>query len=191
MTIRMQQEDKLIRTKELCFLVRGNPCLLDQALIPPVTWLSETSWRDAVYLAAWLPRSFAHLPSELQTKAVDWRAWLASNQPELQTGPGSTSNLRPVQQLCLLRCLRMDRIPAGLRRYIQRTMGKAYVNPPQPNLNDVVTSTSPTVPIILIVKPGCDPTQGINDLAAKMEMTANRVKYLSMGQGQEIVRSCR
>lgn len=54
-------------------------------------------------------------------------------------------------------------------------------------LNEVLVSTSPTIPIVLIVKPGSDPPAALTTLALSVDFGMNKIKYLSLGQGQEAV----
>lgn len=66
-------------------------------------------------------------------------------------------------------------------------MGTSYVTPPITALNDVLASTTPTIPIVLIVKPGSDPPAALTNLAQNVDFGASKIKYLSLGQGQEAV----
>lgn len=72
--------------------------------------------------------------------------------------------------------------------FINATMGHNYVSPPMTVLNEVLQSTMPTIPIVLIVKAGSDPPAALTALATHVEFTLNKIKYLSLGQGQETVR---
>lgn len=66
-------------------------------------------------------------------------------------------------------------------------MGHSYVTPPFAVLNEVLASTTPTNPIVLIVKPGADPPSAITNLARSVDFSTGKIKYLSLGQGQETV----
>lgn len=81
----------------------------------------------------------------------------------------------------------MDRMQSAISHYVIRVLGKQYVEPPITNLADVLASTTPVIPIVLIVQPGSDPQSQLASLAQSLELGHNRIKYLSMGQGQEPV----
>ncbi|KAA3673650.1 dynein heavy chain, axonemal, partial [Paragonimus westermani] len=185
LAIRLQQDEKLIRPKELAFLVRGNVALAEHSHPPPYPWIPETVWRDLVYLSAFIPRRFGKLIKDIRTMGDQWKKWFEAKNPEVLPYPGRYKKLRPFVRLCLIRCWRIDRIPSAITHYVVKVLGKQYVEPPITNLADVLPATSPTIPIVLIVQPGSDPQSQLANLAQQMELGHSGIKYLSMGQGQE------
>ncbi|KAF6769517.1 hypothetical protein AHF37_08554 [Paragonimus kellicotti] len=185
LALRLQQDERLIRPKELAFLVRGNVALAEHSHPPPYPWIPETVWRDLVYLSAFIPRRFGKLIKDIRTMGDQWKKWFEAKNPEVLPYPGRYKKLRPFVRLCLIRCWRMDRISSAITHYVIKVLGKQYVEPPITNLADVLPATSPTIPIVLIVQPGSDPQSQLANLAQQMELGHNRIKYLSMGQGQE------
>ncbi|KAF7232412.1 hypothetical protein EG68_10350, partial [Paragonimus skrjabini miyazakii] len=185
LALRLQQDERLIRPKELAFLVRGNVALAEHSHPPPYPWIPETVWRDLVYLSAFIPRRFGKLIKDIRTMGDQWKKWFEAKNPEVLPYPGRYKKLRPFVRLCLIRCWRMDRISSAITHYVIKVLGKQYVEPPITNLADVLPATSPTIPIVLIVQPGSDPQTQLANLAQQMELGHSRIKYLSMGQGQE------
>ncbi|KAF5402104.1 hypothetical protein PHET_04435 [Paragonimus heterotremus] len=185
LALRLQQDERLIRPKELAFLVRGNVALAEHSHPSPYPWIPETVWRDLVYLSAFIPRRFGKLIKDIRTMGDQWKKWFEAKNPEVLPYPGRYKKLRPFVRLCLIRCWRMDRISSAITHYVIKVLGKQYVEPPITNLADVLPATSPTIPIVLIVQPGSDPQTQLANLAQQMELGHSRIKYLSMGQGQE------
>ena len=113
--------------------------------------------------------------------------WYESEAPELQRFPSRYEKLAAFSRLCLIRAWRSDRVPSAISLYINATVGHNYIAPPITVLNEVLASTSPTTPIVLIVKPGADPPAALTALAQNVDFGVNKIKYLSLGQGQEAV----
>lgn len=89
------------------------------------------------------------------------------------------------QQLCLLRCFRVDRVNLAIRSFIVHTMGEKYITPPPISFSEIYRLSNSMSPIVCIISPGADPAGDIQDLAIKMDMI-NRLKRVSLGQGQVI-----
>ncbi|CAH8459226.1 unnamed protein product [Dicrocoelium dendriticum] len=185
LALRLQQDEKLIRSKELAFLVRGNVAITEHTYSPPHPWISEIVWRDLIYLTAFIPSRFGRLLRDIKSMGDQWKKWAEAKNPEVLPCPGRYKKLRPFTRLCLIRCWRMDRIPNAIVHYVVKVLGKQYVEPPINSLADVLASTSPGMPIVLIVQPGSDPQSQLTSLAQQLELGTSRIKSLSMGQGQE------
>ncbi|CAH8443114.1 unnamed protein product [Heterobilharzia americana] len=154
LAIRLQQDEKLIKPKELAFFIRGNTSLMETVhYTPPFNWISQHIWLDLVYLAAFLPKHFGKLIKDICNMGNVWKKWYESNNPESITFPGRYANLHPFLKLCLIRCWRMDRIPSAITNYV--------------------------------IQPGSDPQSQLTQLSHSLEFSSSRIKYLSMGQGQE------
>ena len=87
----------------------------------------------------------------------------------------------------LYRCFRTDRVYRAIVLYVTSVMGERYVKPPIVSFDNVYEQSSPMSPIVFILSPGSDPTTDLLKLADSIGYSTNRVKFLSMGQGQEAV----
>ena len=96
--------------------------------------------------------------------------------------------LTPFQRLQLLRCFRVDRIYRAITEYVTQTMGEKYVTPPIISFESIFEQSSPMSPIVFILSPGSDPASDLMKLAERTGFGTNKLKFLSMGQGQEKVR---
>ncbi|VDO04672.1 unnamed protein product [Rodentolepis nana] len=185
LAIRMQQDAENLPPKELNFFVRGDLCLTDEHFPSPQPWIPLSVWRDCLYLATFLPKKFGKLPEHVVTFPDTWRKWFDSEAPEAQRFPGRFEKLEPFAKLCLIRVWRNDRVTSAISLFINATMGHNYVTPPITALNEVLVSTTPTNPIVLIVKPGADPPAALANLAQSVDFGISKIRYLSLGQGQE------
>lgn len=85
----------------------------------------------------------------------------------------------------LLRCIRVDRIYRAVEEYVTKCMGEKYVNPPIISFESIFDQSTPVSPIVFILSPGSDPASDLMKLAERIEFGSNKLKFLSMGQGQE------
>lgn len=95
--------------------------------------------------------------------------------------------LSQFQRLMLLRCFRVDRIYRAVMEYVTKIMGEKYVTPPIISFESVFDQSTPASPIVFILSPGSDPASDLMKLAERIEFGSNKLKFLSMGQGQEKV----
>ena len=96
-------------------------------------------------------------------------------------------SLSNFQRLVLLRCFRIDRIYRAVEEFVTKCMGEKYVTPPIISFESVFEQSTPTSPIVFILSPGSDPASDLAKLAERIEFGSNKLKFLSMGQGQEKV----
>lgn len=85
----------------------------------------------------------------------------------------------------LLRCFRVDRIYRAINDYITEIMGEEYITPPAISYDEIYTQTTCSSPVIFILSPGSDPTQELMKLGERLMIGADKLKYISLGQGQE------
>lgn len=115
--------------------------------------------------------------------------WFDHDTPESQPFPlNYDEKISDFQRLMLLRCFRIDRIYRAVTEYITKTMGEKYVTPPIVSFENIYEQSTPASPIVFILSPGSDPASDLIKLADRIEFGSNKLKFLSMGQGQEKVR---
>lgn len=112
--------------------------------------------------------------------------WFDHDAPESITFPAPYDySLNPFQKLMLLRCFRIDRIYRAITLYVTEIMGEKYVTPPILSFDSIYEQNSPMSPVVFILSPGSDPASDLMKLAERIEFASNKIKFLSMGQGQE------
>lgn len=68
-----------------------------------------------------------------------------------------------------------------------RAGGVRFVTPPMVTFEAIFEQSTPFTPVIFILSPGSDPTSNLQKLAERSGFGLNRLKILSLGQGQESV----
>lgn len=66
-------------------------------------------------------------------------------------------------------------------------MGEKYVTPPIISFESIFEQSTTMSPIVFILSPGSDPASDLFKLAERIGFGTNKLKYLSLGQGQEKV----
>ena len=114
--------------------------------------------------------------------------WFDHDTPESEAFPMQYNDrLSAFQKLMLLRCFRVDRIYRAVMEFVTTAMGEKYVTPPIISFEAVFDQSTPTSPIVFILSPGSDPASDLMKLAERIDFGSNKLKFLSMGQGQEKV----
>ncbi|KAI8847268.1 dynein heavy chain and region D6 of dynein motor-domain-containing protein [Chytridium lagenaria] len=184
MTIKLMEADGLIDASELNFFLKGDISLDAVAIPKPFAWILDQGWKDLLRLQTLTP-VFKSVSVEVTENEDIWKTWAKHETPETETFPMNYSNqLTPFQQLCLLRCFRTDRVYNAVTNFVIKNMGEKYVMPPVINYQNIFDQSSPTGPVVFILSPGADPQSDLQKLAETLGFGGNRLKFLSLGQGQ-------
>lgn len=110
--------------------------------------------------------------------------WYATTTPESEDLVGEWNDkLTDFEKICVVRCLRPDRISFCLTHFIINTLGPRFVEPPVLDLKAAFDESISQTPLIFVLSPGVDPTQSLITLAEQCKMS-QRMFSLSLGQGQ-------
>jgi len=101
---------KEIDQVEVDFLLRF-PYLPD--LTSPVDFLSNISWGGIKYLSGM--ENFRNLDRDIDGAAKRWRKFVESETPEREKFPQEWKNKTTFQRLCIMRCVRLDRMVYAIR----------------------------------------------------------------------------
>jgi dynein heavy chain, axonemal len=71
--------------------------------------------------------------------------------------PGVLSTLVGFDALLVLRCLRPDRAPLGVARFVASVLGERYIHPPVLDMSAVFRQSSEMTPVVFVLSPGADP----------------------------------
>ncbi|KNE56972.1 hypothetical protein AMAG_17984 [Allomyces macrogynus ATCC 38327] len=182
MTIKLMEGDETMDPTELDFFLKGNTSL-ELPGYPKPDWISLQGWKDLCKLGEFT--AFKSLIQEIQSNPGAWRKWIDHDAPETIAAPlTNVSSLMPFQNLCLLRCVRPDRVYNAATSFVISQMGEKYVMPPVINYQSVFEQSSPTTAVVFILSPGADPASDVAKLAESTGFGGNRLKFLSLGQGQ-------
>ncbi|XP_071826175.1 dynein axonemal heavy chain 10-like isoform X2 [Apostichopus japonicus] len=185
MTIKLEQSEGNLPQDELDFFIKGNLSLEKNRRGRPHQWIPEQGWEDIMKLQE-LADVFSSLPDDIDRNEKDWKKWFDLDNPEQSKFPMKyKDSLNDFQRLLLLRCFRVDRVYRAVTDYVTSRMGEKYVTPPVISFEAIFEQSTPLSPIVFILSPGSDPASDLMKLAERSGFGGNKLKFLSMGQGQE------
>ncbi|KAJ3018931.1 Dynein heavy chain 10, axonemal [Thoreauomyces humboldtii] len=184
MTIKLMEAEGQIDATELNFFLKGDISLEQPAIAKPFTWITDQGWKDVLRLCT-INANFASLADHVRNNEAEWKTWVRLDAPENCAFPMDySSRLSSFQKLCVLRCFRTDRVYNGVTNFVIENMGEKYVMPPVINYQNIFEQSTPTSPVVFILSPGADPQSDLQKLAEARGFGGNRLKFLSLGQGQ-------
>jgi dynein heavy chain len=207
--VKLLNGEGMMNPIELDFFYKGNVSIENAPRENPFTeFLSAQGWKDLLKLSTLSSleagdeeeeevekeptegpsrslKNFSSILLDMQGNTSQWKAWAISESPETTEFPsGYSKKLTEFQKLCLLRCFRVDRIYNAMTKFIISASGEKYVTPPVINYQAILDQTTPFTPVVFILSPGADPATDLVKLADTIGMASNRLKFVSLGQGQ-------
>ncbi|XP_076235061.1 dynein beta chain, ciliary [Calliopsis andreniformis] len=184
MTIQIFMESKEITQSELDFLLRF-PYVPDAT--SPVDFLTDVGWGGIRYLSEM--DDFRNLDKDIEGASKRWKKFVESETPERETFPQDWKNKTALQRLCIMRCLRLDRMTYALRCFVEEKLGSKFVESRSPPFHKSFEETSSITPVFFILSPGVDPLKDVEKLGHQLGFTAvgRNFHNVSLGQGQEVV----
>ena len=170
-----------IDAAELSFLLSGVAGVL-QGHQPnkPADWVPDRCWTEMLQ-ASLLP-NFKDLPQEFTANLPKWLEVYDSTDPAAMKMPGNAEEkYSTFQKICILRCLRPDKVVPVVQKLVIDEMGQRYVEPPPFDLKLSYEDSSPISPLIFVLSPGADPNAALIQFADSFGV---KLESLSLGQGQ-------
>ena len=171
---------------ELEFLVRGGGGNDESS---PLDWCSGASW-GMIQALSKLP-AFKRLADDIEGSSARWRKWTEEPYPEDVAMPQEWKSRDGIKKLCIIRCLRPDRLVAALTSFITKSphLGEEYVDYTHAPLWKTFEETTPTTPLFFILSPGVDPLKDLEVLGRRRGYTLDNGKLVSvsLGQGQDVI----
>ena len=187
-TIKLELDHGTLLQSELDFFIKGNVALEKSKRKKPFHWLPDSGWEDCVRLQEVEAATFGTLLEDIEKNEKIWKEWFDSDAPESNRFPMRyETDLSDFQRLMLLRCFRVDRIYRAVTEYVTKVMGEKYVTPPIISFEAIFEQSTPMSPIVFILSPGSEPANDLMKLAERSGFGTNKLKFLSLGQGQEKV----
>ncbi|XP_017734864.1 PREDICTED: dynein heavy chain 17, axonemal isoform X5 [Rhinopithecus bieti] len=194
------ERDKLIFLAQVTFQVLSmkkelNPVELDFLLrfpfkagvVSPVDFLQHQGWGGIKALSEM--DEFKNLDSDIEGSAKRWKKLVESEAPEKEIFPKEWKNKTALQKLCMVRCMRPDRMTYAVKNFVEEKMGSKFVEGRSVEFSKSYEESSPSTPIFFILSPGVDPLKDVEALGKKLGFTIDNGKLhnVSLGQGQEVV----
>ncbi|CAL6039825.1 Outer-arm_dynein beta [Hexamita inflata] len=178
----LRKENRL-PAEEFAFLING-PVELGQDN-PIADCVPQSSWNCVTALSRL--SDFTTLVSDINGSAKRWKEWIQDEQPENQALPQEWKNKTPLQQLCIIRALRPDRLLTAMNKFIAQSISARFIEPIPFNFPDLYNEMSRSEPLFFILSPGVDPVKDVETLGLKKGFTFEngKLKSVSLGQGQE------
>ncbi|XP_014471080.1 PREDICTED: dynein beta chain, ciliary-like [Dinoponera quadriceps] len=184
LTLQILLQTEEIEQVEVDFLLRF-PYLPD--LTSPVDFLSNVGWGGVKYLSGM--ENFHNLDRDMDGAARRWKKFVESETPEREKFPQDWKNKTAFQRLCIMRCVRLDRMVYAIRCFVEEKLGNKFIQfraePFEKTFQDMCANT----PVFFILSPGVDPLKDVEKLGKRLGFTfdAQNFHNVSLGQGQEPV----
>ncbi|XP_077780456.1 dynein axonemal heavy chain 9 isoform X3 [Podarcis muralis] len=176
--------NKEINATELDFLLRYPA---QPGVTSPVDFLSSQSWGGIKALSSM--EQFRNLDRDIEGSAKRWKKFVESECPEKERFPQEWKNKSALQQLCMMRAIRPDRMTYAVRDFVEEKLGNKYVAGRSLDFATSFEESGPATPMFFILSPGVDPLKDVEKLGKKLGYTFNNRNFhnVSLGQGQEVV----
>ena len=173
-------EQGTVKSSELDFICHGTIANKEnlERRTHDFSWMNESSNKSLLDLNLVIGGIVEGIAQDEQ----EWKKWYESDTPETIELPGSWSTqLSDIQQLCILRGLRLDRMLQGATILIEKRMGKEFTESHSFDLEKAYEKSLPDKPLLIILSPGVDPISQISNLAKSHSRSLVQV---ALGQGQ-------
>ncbi|CCI45148.1 unnamed protein product [Albugo candida] len=182
----LQGTSKDIDPLEWRFLISGTcPGSLKDESNPNPSIIDNRMWREICALSS-LP-AFSQVAESIRSNTSSWRNIFDSLDPQKERLPGTLEiELNAFQRLCILRCIRPDRMMKALQQFVLQHLGQRFIESPPFDLSNAFSDTTVMTPIIFILSSGSDPAKEVLNFAASMKMS-RKFSSISLGQGQGVI----
>jgi dynein heavy chain, axonemal len=188
LTIKILQGDNRVEGTEWRFVISGLTPHMNASPLPNPApdWVTDKIWAEASALATLDAfKGFDASWSDPEHLA-GYRAIFDSNDSHKVPLPGKFAGHQGLQKLCVLRCIRPDKLLLAAQDYVIDNMGKKFVEPPPFDLASCYEDSSVAIPLIFVLSTGSDPTRAFFSFAETLGMRS-KVEGISLGQGQGVI----
>ena len=124
-----------------------------------------------------------------------WTTFSRSSHCDREIPPNVLKRITPFQQVLVIQTLRPDRLQSAMEHFTTRALGLKEISPATLNFKRLYTTdTLPTEPILIVISPGADPSQELQEVADSI-VGIDHYHQVAMGQGQagiaiQLLRDC-
>ena len=146
----------------------------------PCKWLNKNLWLEMLRLSD-LP-AFDGFADAFRSNPDAWQHIYDSANPESEALPAPwCDKLDDFQKLIALRTVRPDKLTRAVQIYVDKSMGRRYIEPPPFDLEQCYNDSTCFTPLVFILSPGSDPMDSLLKFCAAKDIS---METLSLGQGQ-------
>ena len=180
LAIRIMGGQGKIDKTEWTFLLTGGVSMGELPPNPASAWLGERQWGELCRLSDL--SALRGFREEFVTSLDSWQAIYDSSTPQDQPLPGHWQrDLTALEKLCVLRCIRPDKVMLAVQNFVIGALGEPFVKPPAFDLQLCFDESDCVIPLVFILSKGSDPMAGLLKLADSLK---REVSPISLGQGQ-------
>ena len=186
-SVNIQKQAKLLEEGLWSLFLRGLPQISTekkQNIKSPDPHIPVRAWEMILYLHSNYP-NFSTFPQEFPHYIEPFHEYLLSletNEPIDFPEPW-TNVFDEFDKLLTLNILHPEKLMFGISNYINKTMGKFYLESPEVGMNKLYNDSDCKTPIIFVLSQGADPTDSIIAYAKENNFEEN-LHIISLGQGQ-------
>ena len=153
----------------------------------PVDFITNSGWGSLKCLSGM--EEFRNLDRDIENNAKRWRKFVEAESPEKEKFPQEWKKKDALQRLCMMRCLRPDRMIYAVQEFVIEKLGQRYISNKSVPFAESFEESGPSTPIFFILSPGVNPLKDVEALGKTMNYTVTNKNFhnISLGQGQEVV----
>jgi len=160
---------------------QGKPSDVKQAQ-PPIGWIETRMWAELVALST-LPECKG-LAAHVAQHPNKWKQVFDSADAHAEPLPRPWhSRLDRLAKMCVLRCIRPDKMTLAVQAFVVANSGAKFIEPPPLDLHSCFDDSTVQTPLIFILSTGSDPTKAFYNFA-EQKGCRRKVFCISLGQGQ-------
>ncbi|KAF5830619.1 hypothetical protein DUNSADRAFT_14266 [Dunaliella salina] len=177
MTIKILEGETPLDSNFIDFFLKGNLSLEKARRLKPYEWLPDQGWQDLTRLvqigssklnASGKVHPLARLADDIEADEAIWREFYEQEAPEEAPLPmGYDHTLSEFEKLCVLRCLRVDRITVAITRFVVKVMAERYVQPPVVYFSSIYRQSTAATPIVFVLSPELPPAAQVAEDAGE------------------------
>ncbi|KAK3100036.1 hypothetical protein FSP39_013759 [Pinctada imbricata] len=156
------------------------------------SWIDQDRQQAVANLKSNLPKLYNLLSFDDNSL---WSNFSRSSECEKEFPSSIEKRMSLFQQLLVVQAIRPDRLQSAMGLFCCKALSMKELAPPSVNLKKLYeTETLPNEPILIVISPGADPSQELQELAAET-IGGDKYHQVAMGQGQadiamQLLREC-
>jgi dynein heavy chain len=151
---------------------------LDNPYTNPTAWLPTKAWDEICRLDNL--NNFKDIRKKFLGQKDQWKIVYDSVDPQRESFPPEwQSGLGEFQRMCVIRCIRPDKIVPMVQEFVTNNSGKKYIEPPPFDLAKAYNDSICTSPLIFVLSPGGDPNAALLKFADDM-VSLSLIKLFSI-----------